>query len=142
MAVQLTPSHARWSFAAGTAGLQQYQFCSLNSSGQLVAPSSGVTVTGVFAVILDDAPSLAVSTVGTGNVLTGGYSVGSFYGVVLPTGSVMKVITGATLSTPGTPVTTDANGHAVAVTNLSQPVLGYTIQASTSGDIAPIVFKI
>lgn len=137
MAVQLTPSHARWSFAAGSAGLQQYQFVALNSSGQIITP----TTTGVFACVLDDAPSLAVSTVGTGNVLTGGYTVGQNYGCVLPTGSVMKVITGATFATPGTAVMTDLSGHAIAATSAGI-TLGYTIQASTSGDIAPILFKV
>lgn len=137
MSVQLTPSHARWSFEAGSAGLQQYQFCALNSTGQIITPGT----TGIFAVVLDDAPSLAVSTVGTGNVLTGGYTVGQYYGCVLPTGSVMKVITGATFSTPGTAVMTDLSGHAIAQSGTGI-TLGYTIATSSSGDIASILLKV
>ena len=131
MAVQLTPSHGRWSFPAGTAGLQQYQFCALNSTGQLVAP----TATGVFAVVLDDAPSLQVSTVGTGGVETGGYSVGKNYGTVFA--GIMKVISGANL-TPGAAIMTDTSGHAIpAIT--TAVILGWTLQSSNSGDIVPVL---
>ena len=131
MAVQLTPSHGRWSFPAGTAGLQQYQFCALNSTGQLIMPAA----TGVFAVVLDDAPSLQVSTVGTGGVVTGGYTVGTNYGTVFD--GIMKVISGANL-TPGAAIQTDTNGHAVPAVS-GGVILGYTLAASSSGDVISVL---
>lgn len=131
MAVQLTPSHGRWSFPAGSAGLQQYQFVALNSSGQIITP----TATGVFAFVLDDAPSLQVSTVGTGGTLTGGYTVGTNYGVVFE--GIMKVISGANL-TAGAQVQTDTSGHAV-LSVANGVSLGWTLAASNSGDIVSIL---
>lgn len=131
MAVQLTPQHGRWSFPAGSAGLQQYQFVAINSSGQIVTPTS----TGVFAVVLDDAPSLAVSTVGTGGVVTGGYTVGQNYGCVFD--GIMKVISGATLS-PGAAIQTDTSGHAVSAVT-GGVILGWTLAASSSGDIISVL---
>lgn len=131
MAVQLTPQHGRWTFPAGSASLQQYQFVAVNSSGQIVTPSA----TGVFAMVLDDAPSLAASSLGTGGVQTGGYTVGTNYSVVFE--GVMKVISGANL-TPGTAVQTDTNGHAVAALS-GGVILGWTLASSNSGDTISIL---
>lgn len=140
MSVSLVPSHARWAFPAGSASLGQYQFCALNGTGQLVTPSS----TGVFAVVLDDAPSLQASaSIGSeqsGGQPSGGYTVGRNYTCVLPTGVVQKVKTGANL-TPGVAIMSDASGHAVAAIT-GAVVLGWTLAASSSGDIAYMLLNV
>ncbi len=135
MAVSLVPSHQRWSFPAGSASLTQFQFVTLNGSGQLVTPAA----TGVFAFVLDDAPSLSGATI-SNDMPTGGYSVGAPYGVVLPLGNVQKVITGANLSA-GVPIQTDTSGHAVAFVS-GGVCLGWTLKASSSGDIVEVMLNI
>lgn len=131
MAVSLVPSHARWSFPAGSASLTQFQFVSINSTGQIITP----TVTGAYAVVLDDAPSLSGATI-TNDLPSGGYTVGAQYGCVFSTICAQKVITGASLN-PGVAVMTDTSGHAVAALS-GAVVLGWTIAASSSGDLATI----
>jgi hypothetical protein len=135
MAVSLVPSHQRWSFPAGNASLTQFQFVTLNGSGQLVTPSA----TGVFAFVLDDAPSLSGATI-TNDMPSGGYSVGTNYGVVLPLGNVQKVITGANLSA-GVAIQTDTSGHAVPFVS-GGVCLGWTLKASNSGDIVEVMLNI
>jgi hypothetical protein len=134
MSVSLVPSHARWSFPAGSSNLQQFQFVALNASGQIVTPAA----TGVYAMVLDDAPALAGSTI-VNDMPTGGFTVGVYYGCVAPMGCFQKVITGAAL-TPGTAVMTDTNGHAVAAVT-GAVVLGFTIASSNAGDIAVIALN-
>jgi hypothetical protein len=130
MGISLVPSHARWSFPAGNANLAQFQFCAINASGQIITPA----VSGVFAVVLDDAPNIQNSTLAN-DLYSGGYVVGASYGCVLGM-CVMKVITGANLN-PGVAVMTDASGHAIAQAG-SGITLGYTLEASSSGDVAGI----
>lgn len=132
MSVSLVPAHARWSFPAGTASLQQFQFVGINSSGQIVAPAAS----GVYALVLDDAPSVAAATGTTADMPTGGYTVGAYYGCVFSSICVMKVLTGANL-TAGTAVMTNTSGAAIAATGTGV-VLGYAIAASNSGDITYI----
>lgn len=131
-AVSLVPAHGRWSFPAGAANLQQFQFVQINGSGEIVTPAA----TGVYCVVLDDAPNLANATFSpsTGEY-TGGYQVGVDYGCVFA--GVQKVITGANL-TPGTPVMNDANGHAIPAAGAGAVILGWTLFNSNSGDLAPI----
>lgn len=131
MGVSLVPSHARWDFQAASASLTQFQFVQVNSSGLIQTP----TVTGVYALVLDDAPALSGATI-TNDMPSGGYVVNAWYGCVFSTICAQKVITGAAL-TPGTPVMTDANGHAVPQVP-GGVILGYAIQASNSGDIVVI----
>jgi hypothetical protein len=131
MSVSLTPDHARWMFPAGSAGLTQYQYVQINSSGQIVTPSA----TGVYALVLDDAPALAGATI-TNDMPSGGFIVGADYACVASTVCFQKVITGAAL-TPGEPVMTNASGAAVPAAT-GGVVLGYAIQASNSGDIVVI----
>lgn len=135
MSVSLVPSHARWSFPAGSASLTQFQFVNVNSSGQIITPAA----TGVFAFVLDDAPSNVGATI-TNDMPSGGYTVGNYYGCVAPSGVFQKVITGASL-TPGQAVMTDASGHGiVAITGAI--VLGWAIGASSSGDIATLLLNV
>ena len=129
--VSLVPSTGRWSAPAGSANLAQFQFVTFNNAGQLITPGSGV-----FAVVLDDAPSLANATQGTGGEWSGGYVVGTNYGYVFQ--GVQKVITGANLN-PGVAVMSDNSGHAIAATGAGNVILGWTLAASSSGDIAPIL---
>jgi hypothetical protein len=131
-AVSLVPAHGRWAFPAGATSLAQFQFVEINSSGELITPASA----GIFAVVLDDAPQLSGATLGTGGEYSGGYTVGVPYGVVFQ--GVQKVITGANL-TPGTAVKTDTSGHAVAASSAGDVILGWTLFASNSGDLAPIL---
>jgi hypothetical protein len=135
MSVSLVPSHARWSFQAGSTSLQQFQFVNVNSSGQIVTP----TVTGAFAFVLDDAPSNIGATI-TNDMPSGNYTVGNYYGCVAPSGVFQKVITGASL-TPGTAIMTDTSGHAVACLT-GGVVLGWTIASSSSGDIATMLLNV
>ncbi len=135
MATMNVPSFARKSFPAGSASLQQYQFCALNSSGQLITP--GNASSGTFAVILDDAPSLSGSTT-TNDFQTGGFSVGTSYGCIVGP-CIAKVIAGATLSA-FVSVMTDLNGHAIAATSGSV-VLGWTMTAASSGDYVQILME-
>ena len=131
MGVSLVPPHARWSLPAGSTSLTQFQFVALNGSGQVVTPSS----TGVWALVLDDAPALSGSTI-TNDMPTGGYVVGAYYSCVASTICFQKVISGANL-TPGQAVQTDASGHAVPLVT-GGVTLGHAIQASNSGDIVVI----
>lgn len=131
MATQLTPSHGRWSFPAGATGLAQYQFCALNSTGQLITPAA----TGVFAVVLDDAPNIQNSTLGSDGLYSNGYTVGQNYGTVFA--GIMKVRCNATMN-PGTSVMTDTNGKAIAAIS-GAVILGWTLVATSAGDIAEIL---
>ena len=131
MSVSLVPSHARWSFPAGSTSLKQFQFVSVNSSGQIITP----TVTGAFALVLDDAPSNIGATI-TNDLPSGNYTVGNEYACVAPAGCFQKVYTGVSLN-PGVAVMTDTNGAAVAAVT-GAVVLGWTIAASSSGDVATI----
>ena len=131
MSSDLVPSHARWAFPAGSTSLTQFQFVQINSSGQIVTPATS----GVYALVLDDAPALSGATI-TNDMPSGGFVVGAFYSCVFSTICVQKVLTGANL-TVGQAVMTDASGHAVPQTG-SGVILGYAIQASNSGDIVRI----
>lgn len=137
MSISLVPSHARWSFplASGNTGVGQYQFVQVTSTAQIEAPSA----TGVFCVILDDAPSNVNATLGSNDLYTGGYVVGVNYGCVLPTGVVQKVYYGGTLNA-GVPVMANTSGQAVAATG--GITLGYTMEAGASGELHPILFKV
>lgn len=130
----------RKSFPAGSGSLNQFQFVAVNTSGQIVTPSA----TGVFALVLDDAPSLAASSSlgseSTGGQPSGGYTVGTNYGCVLPSAGRQKVITGASFN-PGVAVMTDTSGHAVAAVT-GAVVLGWTLAASNSGDIVDILLSV
>lgn len=136
MSVSLVPSHARWSFPAGSASLSQFQFVALNSTGQIVAPSA----TGVFAYVLDDAPSIIGATI-SNDIPTLNYSVGTNYGCVAPAGVFQKVIFGATLSTPGTAIMTNTSGQAVAAVT-GAVVLGWTLAAQSSADIGTVLLNV
>lgn len=133
MAISRVPPHARESFPAGEAGLQQFAFCAFDASGNLIVPDSA----GVFAVVMDDAPNIQSSTL-SNDLYSGGYQVGVYYGVVL-SWCLQKVILGATLAA-GVPVMTDTNGHAVAATT-GNVILGYTAFAGNSGDLAPVMLS-
>jgi hypothetical protein len=127
-------AHFRLSAPAGSANLQQFQFVTLNSSGQLVTPSAGAA-----AFILDDAPSLANATLGTNGEWSGGYEVaGRAYGYVLL--GVQKVIFGGAVA-PMAQVSTDVNGHAVATTSGAQ-ILGISLGAANSGDISAVLLGV
>lgn len=132
MTVSLVPNHGRWAFPAGSASLAQYQFVALNGSGQLITPAAA----GVFAMVLDDAPSNAGATLGTNGLYSGGYTVGRNYGVVFD--GVMKVIAGGTIAA-GVAIKTDTSGHAVASSTSGDVVLGWTLGACVSGDLVSIL---
>jgi hypothetical protein len=132
MASSRVPSHARKAYPAGATSLTQFQFVELNSSGQIITP----TVTGVYALVLDDAPALSGATI-TNDMPSGGYIVGAYYGCVFSTVCSQKVITGANL-TAGQAVMTDTNGHAVPLV-AGGVALGYAGHASNSGDIVQIL---
>lgn len=122
---------AGYDLPAGSTSLAQFQFVAINSSGQIITPTSS----GVFALVLDEAGSLASETL-TNDMPSGGYVVGQNYGCLSSFMSWCKVKTGANL-TAGQAVMTDANGHAVGQAG-SGITLGYAIAASTSGDIVTI----
>lgn len=131
MSSDLVPSHARWAFPASTASLTQYQYVNLTSTSTLQTP----TATGVWAMVLDDAPALSGATI-SNDMPTGGFVVGAYYGCVFPQLCVQKVISGQNLTT-GQAVMTDTSGHAVQLV-AGGVILGYTIEASNSGDIVRI----
>lgn len=131
MASYKSNPYAGKAFPAGSANLTQFQFVAINSSGQIVTPAA----TGVFALVLDDAPSLAGATI-TNDMPSGGYTVGRFYGCLSTMMAWAKVITGASLGA-GVAVQTDTNGHAVPLV-AGGVALGYTVAASSSGDIVVI----
>jgi hypothetical protein len=132
MATSLVSQYDRIAFPAGSASLQQFQFVTLTASGQIVTPTSGV-----FAVVLDDAPSIAATPMGANDLPgVGGYTVGAFYTCVLK--GLQKVIAGATLA-PGVPVMSDGSGHAITATGAGNVILGWTTEAHVSGDLAPIL---
>lgn len=129
--VSLVGDLDRWVFPAGAASLQQYQFVTFNASGQIITPTSGV-----FCVVLDDAPSLASSTLNADGLYSGGYTVGENYTCVFQ--GVQKVITGANL-TAGQAIMSDNSGHAIAATGSGNIILGWALYSSNSGDVAPIL---
>lgn len=129
MATSLVSQYDYWSFQAGSASLAQFQFCTLNGSGQLVTPAA----TGVFAVVLDDAPHGATLS---NDLFSGGYVVGNYYTCVLK--GVQKVISGASLGA-GVAVMTDTSGHAIAETGAGKVILGWTLAACNSGDLVSIL---
>lgn len=131
MSVSLVPETGRWMAPAGSANLAQYQFVTFNASGQLITPTSGV-----FAVVLDDAPSNAGATLGSNGLYSGGYTVGTNYGYVFQ--GVMKVIFGGTVAA-GQPVMSDNNGHAIVATGAGNVILGWSLEAHVSGDLGPIL---
>lgn len=132
MSVQLVPETGRWVAPAGSANLAQYQFVTFNGSGQLVTPSSGV-----FAVVLDDAPSNANATFNSSTgFYSGGYVVGRNYGYVFQ--GVMKVFFGGTVAA-GQPVMSDGSGHAIVATGAGNVILGWALEAHVSGDLGPIL---
>jgi hypothetical protein len=124
MAVSLVPQTGRWAYPAGATGLSQFQFVTFNGSGQLVTPASGV-----FAVVLDDAPPLLAGAPGP-------YVVGVDYGIVFQ--GVQKTLLGANLAA-GVPVITNAAGAAIAATGAGNVILGWTMEAGSSGDIVPVL---
>lgn len=126
MATSLVPPYGRKAFPAGATGLVQFQFCALNTAGQIITPAGA----GVFAVVLDDAGALT-----TGG-LPGPLTVGNFYGCVFM--GVQKVISGASLN-PGVAVKTDTSGHAVAASSSGDVILGWTLSACSSGDLVQIL---
>jgi hypothetical protein len=123
--------YAGKAFPAGSTSLTQFQFVVVNSSGQIVTPAA----TGVYALVLWEGGNLATQTIAN-DMPSGGYVVGSYYGVLSSMMSWAKVITGANLAV-NTPVMTDTSGHAIAATG-SGVILGYTLAASNSGDIVEI----
>lgn len=123
--------YAGQSFPAGSTSLAQFQFVEINSSGEIVTP----TASGVFALVLDEAGSLASQSL-TNDMPSGGYVVGQYYGCLSSNMSWCKVKSGANL-TAGAAVMTDTNGHAIPVSG-SGIVLGYAIAASSSGDIVEL----
>lgn len=131
MANSKVSQYAGMAFPAGSTSLAQFQFVVINSSGQIVTPSTS----GVFALVLWEAGSLATETLSNG-LPSGGYVVGSYYDCVSPFMSWPKVITGANL-TVGQAVMTDANGHAIPQSG-SGITLGYAIAASNSGAVATL----
>lgn len=131
MATSMVPEYGRKAFPAGSASLAQFQFVAFNGSGQLITPGSA----GIFAVVLDDAPSLASSTLAN-ELYSGGYTVGRNYGCVFS--GVQKVISGAGL-TVGTAVKTDTSGHAVAASSGGDVILGWTLATCNSGDLVQIL---
>lgn len=131
MAAYKPNPYAGKAFPAGSASLTQFQFVEINASGEIVTP----TATGVFALVLDDAPALAGATI-TNDMPSGGYTVGRYYGCLSTMMAWAKVISGANLSA-GVAVQTDTNGHAVPLVT-GGVVLGYTVAASNSGDIIEI----
>ncbi len=131
MAISKLNPFAGEAFPAGSTSLAQFQFVEINSSGQIITP----TVSGVFALVLVEAGSLATETL-TNDMPSGGYVVGSYYGCVSSSMSWVKVKSGASL-TAGTAVMTDAYGHAIPQSG-SGITLGYAIAASNSGDIVQL----
>ncbi|MHB1950165.1 MAG: hypothetical protein ACYCQK_01670 [Acidiferrobacteraceae bacterium] len=131
MAASKPNPYAGEAFPAGSASLTQFQFVEINSSGQIVTP----TATGVFALVLNDAPALAGATI-TNDMPSGGYVVGAYYGCISSLMSWVKVISGAAL-TAGQAVQTDTSGHAVPLL-AGGVTLGYAIAASNSGDIVQL----
>lgn len=129
--ISLVPETGRYTAPAGSAALAQFQFVTFNATGQLVTPASGV-----FAVVLDDAPSLSGATLGTGGEYSGGYVVGVPYTYVFQ--GIQKVITGANLNA-GVAVMSDNSGHAIGATGAGNVILGWTLSASSSGDIASVL---
>ncbi len=130
MSVSLVPSHARWSFPAGSTSLAQFQFVTLNGSAQLITPASS----GVWAFVLDDAPSNQNATLNANGMYTGGYVVGNYYGCVIGS-CIQKVYYGGTLAA-GVAVTTNTSGQAIAAG--AGVVLGYTLEAGVSGELHPV----
>lgn len=117
-------------YTAGSASLQQFQLCGINSSGELINPAAD----GDYAVVLDDAPSLSGSTQGANGEYSGGYVVGQNYGVV--TGGIMKVIAGTTLAV-GDQVMANTSGQAIVATS-GNIAIGFSLGAAASGDYCSI----
>jgi hypothetical protein len=128
MAVSLVSEFGRWSYPAGGTNLVQFQFVTVNSSGQIVMPTAGQ-----ICVILDDAPQL-----GAGGV-QGATVVGVNYGVVWQ--GIQKVIAGQAFL-PFQQVTSDSSGHAVSSLTTGQTVNGITMSACNSGDLVPIALSL
>lgn len=130
MANELLSPYAGLTYPAGTASLQQFTFCAINGSGQLVAPSSGG-----FGVVLIDAPSVAASTYsGTDEEYSGGYTVGTPYSCIVGD-SLVKVYFGATIAA-GAQIMTNTSGQAVAASG--GVILGVALEAHVSGDLGLI----
>jgi hypothetical protein len=121
MAQTLVSEFGRWTFPAGSTSLVQYQFVTINASGQIVTPASSA----VPCLILDDAPQL-----GAGGV-QGPTVVGVYYGCVFT--GIMKVIAGAAI-TPGQQIASDTSGHAIVASG-ANAVQGYSFTAASTGDL-------
>jgi hypothetical protein len=125
MAVTLVSEYGRWVFPAGATTLVQFQFCTVNTSGQLITPTASTQP----VVILDDAPAL------TSAGAQGATIVGVNYTVVFT--GIMKVIAGTALN-PFVPVMSDTNGHAIAAATGGNTCAGFTMAACASSDLVPI----
>lgn len=127
----LVAEKQRLSFPAGSTSLQQYQFVTLNGSGQLVTPSNSTS----YCFVLDDAPAI----IGSGatysdDLWSGGYTVGAQYGVVWA--GVQKVIAGGQI-TAMTAVQSNTSGQAVTATG-TNVVQGIALGTAASGDLISI----
>lgn len=130
-AVSLVDPHGRWSYPAGITGLSQFIFTALNASGQLILPSAN----GLAIGVIDDAPSMSGATLGSDDEFSGGFVVGTYYGIVFS--GVIKVRAGANLN-PMVAVAADASGHAVAASGSGTVILGVTMAACSSGDLVSV----
>ena len=132
----LVPEKGHWSFPAGSASLQQFQFVSFNPSGQLITPTASTS----YALVLDDAPNITSSgaTLSNGE-WSGGYVVGQYYSAVFM--GIVKVIAGGSI-TAGTQVMSDTSGHAVTLTspgtNFCQ---GIAWGSASSGDLVSVLLS-